>query len=284
MNGLDWALDLGLSRKVAALLGEDGKVITVDVPGAGDVNNSQEAIDFCVSGRGDVIIRKKGGEEVTATVAFDKSDISYINEGGGVNPLVRGELFSIYAAEALIDVPVAIITERCYIEGIGFVSRDSRTDFYNGAALLIGGEATALPFGVYLYNCRFPKWGFTNSKGLSIEGTTDTRIEKCGWEGVSQDFTNAIYTQGACENLDIIGNIFRDCAAAIKYGAFAGGGPDAIIAHNYFFKVALDPSGNAPTLFADNWLMTATDGTSYTLTVDQCNALGIQFSNNHYPE
>lgn len=283
-RGIDWALELGLARKVAALLGEDGTVITVDVPGAGDVNNSQEAIDHCVSGRGDVIVRKKGGEEVTATVAFDKSDISYIAEGGGVNPFARGELFSIYAAAALVDVPAAIITERCYIEGIGFVSRDSRTDFYNGAALLIGGMATALPFGAYLYGCRFPKWNLTNSKGLAIEGCSNTRIELCDFEGVGADFLAGIYAQGACENLDIIKNIFRDCAIGIEFGSFAGGGPDALIKSNHFFKLALKIPSAAPTMFCDNWLMTATDEASYTDTVDTLNGRGVQFQDNHYPE
>jgi hypothetical protein len=284
-KGVDWGLELGLARKVSALLGEDGKVITVDVPGAGDVNNSQEAIDFCVSGRGDVIVRKKGGEEVTATVDFDKSDISYIAEGGGVNPFARGELFSIYAAAALVDLPVAIITERCYIEGIGFVGRDSRTDYYNGAALLIGGLATALPFGVYLYECRFPKWGLDNSLGVALEGGTDCRIERCSFEGVTQDFSAGIYAQGACENLDIIKNIFRDCTYGIEFGSFAGGGPDALILSNHFIgSKALNIPSAAPALFADNWLMTATDSASYSDTVDNLNALGVQFADNHYPE
>ena len=272
----------------------DGLVFGVD-PGNGNDNHRgdrvgkplktmQAAIDKCVAGRGDKILRFPGGEEVTATVTFDCSGITVEAVDYGCQPMANGEIFATYSAAALVDVPVATITERCVLKGLGFVSRDSTTLFYGGAALLIGGEADAGPFGVHILNCRFPKWGLTNTKGISIEGASDTRIEGCGFEGVGSDLTVGIYAQGAVENLDILGNTFRDCTTGIVFGDFAGGGPDAIIAHNKFFKVAFSSPNAAPTLICDNWLMTATDGTSYTLTVDQCNALGVQFADNHYPE
>ena len=40
----------------------------------------------------------------------------------------------------------------------------------------------------------------------------------------------------------------------------------------------------APSIVYDNWLETATDGLSYSGTVDELNALGIQFSDQHYAE
>ena len=272
----------------------DGEVFGVD-PGNGNDNyrgdrvgkplkTMQAAINKCVAGRGDVILRFPGGEEISTTVAFNKSGITVRCVDYGCQPMAHGETHSMYSAATHTDEPVAIITERCVIDGMGFVSRDSNTLFYGGAALLIGGEADAGPFGVHILNCRFPKWGLDNSKGIAIEGASDTRIEGCGFEGVGSDFTVGIYAQGAVENLDIIGNTFRDCTTAIVFGAFAGGGPDAVIAHNKFFKVAFSSPNAAPALICDNWLMTATDGTSYTLTVDQCNALGVQFADNHYPE
>lgn len=283
MSGVDWYLQL--QRKLQKLLGEDGKVFTVDPNGGADCESSQEAIDACVSGRGDVIVRKAGGEEVTATVAFDKSGISYIAEGYGANGIAKGELFSIYAAAALVDVPVAIMTKRAYIEGIGFVSRDSIDTFYAGAALLIGGEADATPFGAHLFRCRFPKWGLDNSIGLGIEGSSDCRIEQCGFEGVGANFDAGIYVQGATANLDILDCIFRDCTYGIEYGSFAGGGPDALIKGCSFIgSKILSAATAAPTLIADCYSMLATDTGSYSGTVNALNALGIQMSDVHYAE
>lgn len=284
-KGIDWGLNLGLSEKVAGLLGEDGQVFTVNPSGGADFLSSQEAIDACVDNRGDVIVRYPGGEEVTATVAFNKKGISYIPMGFGANPIAKGELFSIYAAAALVDVPVAIITKRCYIEGIAFISRDSISTFYAGAALLIGGDADATPFGVHLFQCRFPKWGLDNSIGLAIEGSSDCRIEECGFEGVGSNFDAGIYVQGATANLDIINCVFRDCTYGIEYGAFAGGGPDALIKGCSFIgsKILTAPSA-APTILADLYSMLATDSGSYNTTVNALNALGIQMSDVHYAE
>ena len=272
----------------------DGLVFGVD-PGNGKdtysgerigkpLKTMQAAIDKCVAGRGDVILRFPGGESISTTVAFNKSGITVRCVDYGCQPMAHGELHSMYSAATHTDQPVAIITERCVIDGMGFVSRDSRADFYNGSALKIGSGGDAVVFGVHILNCRFPKWGLDNSKGISIDGASDTRIEGCGFEGVGSDLTVGIYAQGATENLDILGNTFRDCTTGIVFHTFAGGGPDAVIAHNKFFKIALSIPVTAPTLFCDNWLMTATDEPSYTLTVDQCNALGVQFADNHYPE
>lgn len=281
--GINWGQELGLARRVAGMLGEDGKVISVDASGAGDVNNSQEAIDFCVDARGDVIVRKAGGESVTETVAFNKKAISYITEGYGAAPGALGELFSIYADAGFIDGPVATITKRCYIEGIAFASKDAGSLYYAGAAALIGGMSDQNPFGAWLHLCRFPKWGFTNRIGLAIEGSSDCRVSSCFFEGVGADFDSGIYLQGAMANIDIWDNVFRDCTYGILTGNFAAG-PEAIIMRNIFHaSKALSVASAAPIFFADNWMSTATDTGSYNDTVTNLKNLGVEFVDNHYP-
>ena len=273
----------------------DGEVFYVD-PSSGSSSASggsptdafdtlQAGIDACTSGRGDVIMRLPGGEEVTETVTFNKSGIYVKAVTYGANPMATGELFSTYSASTFTDGPAATITSRCTIEGLGFVSRDTGASFYDGAAMLIGGEGTALPFGVHILNCRFPKWGLDNRIGLAIEGGSDVTVEGCSFEGVSADFDSGIYVQGASQNISIIGNHFRDCTYAVVFGAFAGGGPEAIIGHNVCEgSKLLSAPGTATAIVCDNWLMTATDSASYNTTVSALNAYGIQMSDNHYAE
>jgi len=245
----------------------------------------QNAIDLCTAGNGDVIVCLRGGQEVSASVAFDCSGITVIAVNRGLQPFANGEYFGIYAAAALVDVPVAIVTAPCRILGMGFVSRDSRTTFYNGAALLIGGLATAAPFGVHVKGCRFPKWGLDNSKGIGIEGGSDIMIEECDFEGGGADFEAGIYAQGALQNLVVRRNHFRDCEYAVEYGTFAGGGPHAMIGQNVVEDgKLLSAATAAPSIVFDNWLETATDTGSYNDTVDNLNAIGINFSDQHYAE
>jgi hypothetical protein len=278
-----------------ALLMGDGKVFYVD-PGNGNDSNegdtperafasTQQAIDQCVAGRGDLILRLPGGEEVTSTVNFNKNGIYVKVVTYGANSQAMGELASIYAAASFTDGPVATITARCTIEGMGFVSRDADSDFYNGAAMLIGGQADATPFGVHILRCRFPKWNLDNSLGIAIEGSSDTVIEECAFEGVGSDFDAGIYVQGATQNLTIIGNRFRDCTYAVEFGDFAGGGPHCMIGSNICEDAKLLSAGSAATgIVFDNWLETATDSGSYSTTVDTLNGYGLQISDNHYAE
>lgn len=276
----------------------DGKVFYVD-PGNGSASNTgtapddafstlQAGIDACVSGRGDLIYRLPGGEEVSQTVAFNKEGIYVKAVTYGANPFAMGELFSTYSASGFTDGPAATLTARCTIEGLGFVSRDTGSLFFSGAALLIGGEADASPFGVHLLNCRFPKWNLSNRIGVAVEGSSDCIIEGCDFEGVGSDFASGIYVQGATQNISILGNHFRDCTYAILFGAFAGGGPHCLIGHNVCEDSKLLSAGVAseanPGLVYDNWLEGATDSGSYNDTVDNLNTGGLVFSDQHYAE
>ena len=262
--------------------GAAGNVGSRDAP----VNTMAAALALCTSGRNDVIIRFPGGEEVTETCDFNVAGVTVIACTAGLAPGAKGEYFSMYAASTFTDGPVATITERCTISGMAFVSRDAGTTFYSGAAMLIGGEGTALPFGVHIHKCRFPKWNLDNSKGIAIEGTSDCLIEECYFEGVGSDFTTGIYVQGATQNLEIRNCRFRDCTYAITHGAFAGGGPHCIYKGNVVEDgKMLDSNSNAATgLIADNWFETAVGTSTFDVNYAALAALGLYCSGNNYAE
>jgi len=274
----------------------DGEVFYVDPGNGSDANSGTEAgdafatlqagIDACVSGRGDLILRLPGGEEVTQTVSFNKNGIYVKAVTYGVNPFASGELFSTYAAASFTDGPAATITARCTIDGLGFASRDTGATFYDGAALLIGGEADATPFGAHLINCRFPKWGLDNRIGLAVEGSSDCIIENCDFEGVGSNFDSGIYVQGATANITIRGNHFRDCTQGIQFGAFAGGGPDCIIQGNVAVHGSLlAVPGTAVGAVVDNYIPTKDVGNAFGGdSLATLEGYGLWFANNHYSE
>jgi hypothetical protein len=243
------------------------------------------AIAASVAGNGDVILLPRGGIEITSMIAQTKSGVRIIAVDDGMSPLARGEFNGIYADAAFVDGPAMQITVPCSIEGLAFVSRDTDATFYGGAALLLGGNADANPWGVWLKNCRFPKWGLDNRIGVAIEGSSNCLIEDCDFEGVGADFDSGIYVQGATQNLVIRRNHFRDCTYGILFGAFAGGGPHCIIQENVCEDSKLLSATSAATgLVCGNYLEGATDTGSYNDTVDNLNTLGLVFSGNHYAE
>ena len=274
----------------------DGQVFYVD-PSSGSAgaggsapddafSTLQAGIDACVSGRGDVIMRLPGGEEVTQTVTFNKSGIYVKAVTYGVNPKASGELFSTYAAASFTDGPAATITSRCTIDGLGFVSRDTGATFWSGAALLIGGDGGAGQFGTHIKNCRFPKWGLDNRIGLAVEGTSDVIIENCDFEGVTADFASGIYVQGATANISILGNVFRDCTQGIQFGAFAGGGPDCLIQGNVAVHGSLlAVPGAAVGAVIGNYIPTLDVANAYGGdTLATLEGYGLWFADNHYSE
>ena len=281
--------------EIMGLIG-DGKVFYRDNGNGFDENTGtqptnafktmQAAIDACVDGRGDVIMALPGGEEVTETVAFNKSGITVKAVTYGVNPFASGELFSLYAATTFTDGPAATITKRCTIDGLGFVSRDTGSTFFSGAAMLLGGDGLAGQFGTHILNCRFPKWGLDNRIGLAVEGTSDVIIENCDFEGVGSNFASGIYVQGATANISIKGNVFRDCTQGIQFGAFAGGGPDCLIQGNVAVHGSLlaVPSAAVGAVIG-NYIPTLDVASAYGGTsLGDLETLGLWFADNHYSE
>ncbi len=262
-----------------------GPTANLIVSGSGTGATMQQAIDAAVAGNGDVLLRVAGGEEVTTPVLFNKSGIRVIAVGPTLNPLVSGEYHSIYSASSLTDEPAAIVTERCVIEGMGFVSQDTGSLFYSGAALLIGGEADATPFGVHIKNCRFPKWGLANRIGIGVEGSSDLLIEDCTFEGVGSNLDIGIYIQGACANPIVRNCYFRDCTYAITHGAFTSG-PHFVYQGNVMHaSKLLDADGKTATgMVIDNYSPYVTNATTYNTTVSALQGLGMDFAGNHYTE
>ena len=248
----------------------------------------EASIAAAVAGNGDVILLKRGGIEVSSTVVFAKSGLRVIAVDDGLNPLVRGEFNGIFAAASFTDGPAVQVTSPTSFHGVGFVSRDTGATFFSGAALLLGGNGDANPFGAWLKNCRFPKWGLDNRIGLAIEGSSDCLIEECTFEGVGSAFAAGIYIQGAMQNLTIRNNYFRQCTAAVLCGTFTGApdGPHMFL-HGNFVEDGklLDTDGNAGLgLISDNFLETATNTASYDRSVADLKTAGYNFSGNHYSE
>ena len=246
----------------------------------------QTAIDLCVANRGDIIVVQRGNLDVTETITFNKAGITVIGQQFGISPFAHGEEISVLANASFTDGPVATITATCAIHNMAFVSRDTGATFFDGAAMLIGGLATALPFGVHIRGCRFPKWNVSNRIGIAIEGSSDVLIEDCDFEGVGADFDSGIYVQGACQNLSIRRNHFKDCTFGVEFGAFAGGGPHVMLGPDNVFEdgKVLSASNAATGLVFGNYSEGATDGGSYNSTVNTLNALGLVFSDMHYAE
>lgn len=251
----------------------------------------QKGIDTCVAARGDVIIRMKGGEAVTSTVLFNKLGITVVADVSGINPRFVGEYYSTYSSTLTAD-PVALISQPCTLIGLGFAGVDAGATFYDGAALLLRGSlsdtATAEPFGVHLYNCRFPKWGMANRIGIGIDGSSDCLIEHCTFEGVGGDFESGIYLQGAAQNIEISDCKFSDCDYALTLGAFAGGGPYLDFNHNTVIgadsKGVNTQANTAVGVIRNNWFNTDVGASTYDRTVDQLDTQGIQCMGNHYKD
>lgn len=274
----------------------DGKVFWRDASGGSDSNSGLTPTEakatmaaahaLCVSGRGDTILCLPGGEEVTSTLVFNKANVRVIAVHAA-NRLARGEYVSMYAGASFTDGPVAQVTAGgVAFEGIGFVSRDTGATFYDGAALLLGGLATAAPFGTHILNCRFPKWNLSNRIGIAIEGGSDILIEECSFEGVGSDFASGIYVQGAVQNLEVRGCRFRDCTNAITHGAFAGGGPHCIYIDNVVEdgKMLNSGSNTATGLITTNHLELAVGTASFDVNYAALAALGLYCSGNYYAE
>ncbi len=279
----------GIIEHIAAiglLKNKTAQVFVVDPSDSGFT--IQDAIDACVAGNGDIIVKTPGGHEVTEAVNFNKSGITLIAAHRGLNPLIQGEFNAIFAAASYTDGPAAIISAPTTIIGIGFASRDTGSLFFSGAALLVGGAAAGA-FGVHLKYCRFPKWGLDNRIGLALAGgaaISDMLIEECTFEGVGSNFQAGIYMQGALQNITIRRNYFRQCTAAVKLGAIADAVGPHMFYHENFIEdgLTLDSQGNtADGLVAGNWGELAA-ASSYDASVATLQGQGIQFSGNHYSE
>ncbi len=268
-----------------AIRGNDWKINpTATIYRATDEASLIAALAAATAGVGDIVLIDPGGIEVSSTVLVTKSRVRILGTDVGVNPLVRGEYSGIFAAAGFTDGPVMKVSVPCEIGGIGFAGRDTGALFFSGASLLLGGDADANPFGAWIHDCRFPKWGLAARIGIGVEGSSDVLIEDCGFEGVGSALAVGIYVQGATQNITIRRNHFRQVTAAIQYGAFTSG-PHAIIDRNVVEDgLILDSQANtAPSFVIDNYSELAA-ASSYDASVGTLQGQGIQFAGNHYTE
>ncbi len=248
----------------------------------------QEAIDACVSSRGDRITIARGTETVTEAVNFNKTGIIVEVQDFGGPRKSMGEYTALLASDAYTDGPVAIFTAPCTVIGLGFAGRDEGATFFSGASALIGGLATASPFGVHLYQCRFPKWDLDARYGLAIEGSSDCVIEDCTFEGVGSDLEAGIYMQGATANLEIKDNRFVDCDFAMEFGTITGNGPGPDLDFHGNRVIGADSKGidtNGQTgrgLIWNNYFNTDAGVSTFDRSTADLETAGFFLSGNHY--
>ncbi len=272
----------GALRRAGITLNPNAQRMVVDPSITGEL---QSAIDNGVSGNGDLILVGRGGHETAATIDFDVSGLQIFAVDDGLNPLARGEFNGIYGASSLNDAPTVKISAPCHVRGLGFAGYDAGALFWSGAACLIGGDADATPFGVWMDQCRFPKWNLANRIGLSIEGSSDVLVSWSSFEGVGSAFDAGIYIQGAMQNLTVFHNFFRQCTAAVQTGAFAGGGPHLMMSENAVEDgLILDTQGHTGTGFIYDNFSELAHGNSYDAAVSVLQGNGWQISGNHYKE
>lgn len=252
------------------------------------LNDLAEAIDGCVSSRGDRIVVARGYMEVTETIAFNKTGITVMVQDFGGPRKSMGEYTAIIAADTYTDGPVVTITSPCTIVGLGFVARDTGSLFFEGASVLIGGAGSAAPFGAYLYQCRFPKWEWGTRFGLSIEGGSDCLVEDCVFEGATSDFEAGIYLQGATANLEIKDNKFTDCDYSMVFGVITSGGPGPDLDYHGNRILGADSKGidtNGQTgkgLIWGNYFNTAVGTSTFDAVVSTLETNGWICSGNNY--
>ena len=246
-----------------------------------------DALTAAVAGNGDVILLPRGSTyDITATITVNKSGVRIIATEDGLSPLAHGEFVALVANASFTDGPVMTVEGPCKLEGIGFASRDTGANFFAGAALLIGGLATAAPFGVWVEKCRFPKFNLDNRIGISVEGSSNVLIEDCDFEGIGADFDAGVYIQGATQNIVVRNNHFRQCTDAIRLGAFTSGGPEMIIDHNYVYDgLMVNTQANSGTgLICDNFIGALAAGAAYDVDVAAMKTAGFELAGNHYSE
>ena len=246
-----------------------------------------DALTASVAENGDVILLPRGSTyDITATIVINKSGVRLLATEDGMSPLARGEFTGFVANASFTDGPVVTVNGPCELSGIAFASRDTGANFFSGAALLLGGAADANPFGAWVHGCRFPKWGLDNRIGIAVEGSSNCLIEESDFEGVGADFNSGIYVQGATQNIVIRKNHFRQCTAAVKFGAFAGGGPECIIDENIVYDGKMvDTDGNNGTgLFCRNVIGALAAGAAYDRDVSTLITAGWELSGNSYTE
>lgn len=265
----------------------------------------QAAINACVDLRGDVVLVGPRTYVVTTPILFNKKGITVaaLYDFGGDQD--NGERTTINA-DATVGIAAAVISEPCTIIGLGFDSANAATGIYNGGTVQLGpGSGFDGGNYVHIHKCRFANWGHA-VYGIDSNYNDYVKITECDFDGTINGFGNSANVFAGGINLTqghyvtVEGCTFRGCTYAIVHGT-----PNpASASHsntNFIYKGNRIISDTAAAvkmvnfntlatyttqngLVADNWLMTATNATSYSDTVSNIEAVGVGFSGNHYKE
>lgn len=251
----------------------------------------QSAIDAAVSGRGDVIMLAPGRHAPTDVIYCNKAGITLQAENYGVNPRQPEASTWIYPTAAWATGPVFIVTQPVAMIGIEAVPRvvaHGGTNLTTGAAVCIDGDAGGESGSFnYFKDCRFVNW-WGAPYGIFFWGGSYTMIENCTFEGLTAGVLFFARVTNPTFN-DVVGCVFTDCTAGVEI--MAGSTPgNILIKSNVFidytdaidFNQAGGGAGNG--LVCDNFYETATDAATYDCTVAQAQAIGWNFSGNHYSE
>ena len=247
----------------------------------------QAAINACDNWRGDVVICKAGTQTVTTPVLFNKKGITVMAENIGLPMRAKGERFMLYGSHT--DGPAAIISYPCRVIGMGFCGSEAA-----GGSLEIDGTTGGFNGGNFagLEYCRFSHWGIAKAHALILQGTGDVEVAHCYIDGYTAGYTVAaiqceLATASGTWATYIHDNLFMNpttYAIKMKTSAVPVRGivyNNQLIGSGKFFD---DNDVTGSFGFYGNWLPTATDTGSYADTIDNLQAAGYDFADNHYAE
>jgi hypothetical protein len=251
-----------------------------------------QGITNATDGRGDLVLVSPGTYNPTAAITVDKADIRLIAVPIGGNPEQPENGTVVYPAASYDTGPMFIVEAPCTIQGFDIVTRN--TGPHGGAiataaaSLVFDGDGGSYNGGFcHIKNCRFVDWWGAVS-GIYFIGGAYNLIENCVFESFDSgiqfysgthnptynvirrcwfvDNTNGIemVVGSTPHNVVIQENIFMDYTDAIDFNQAGGGAGDGLV--------------------CGNWFETATDAATYDCTVAQAQAIGWNFSGNHYSE
>lgn len=243
----------------------------------------QEAIDRCTANAGDIIVRKRGTETVSAPVQFNKRGITVVRQDYGHPATVSGESFTTYNDQAA-GLSAAVITEPCRLVGLGFATADISEE-----ALLIQGTGGFDGGFNSIEFCRFAAWNGAVDAGARTIGGALNHFYGCEFDGLFTGFgTGGIIMENDDAFVPFYPRVEQCRFMALGAGNHAivhsGAAPvEVLYAHNYMGSSGafLDNGDLAASgLVADNWL----GGADQTAMFSNLTNSTMRIVDNHYDE
>ncbi len=245
----------------------------------------QDAIDQTVAHRGDVIYVGRSYTPITSTLAFNKIGISVIAMEYGMNTKMQGEYFC-HDFSTTTTEPAAIITQPCFIHGLGFHTGWAAAGSYQ---VLIDNNI----YGTHLHNCRFTDWATGCDYGLQLNACKNTLIEDCSFEGNADSPTRFVagIAQSTTATNNAMNNQVKDCTFTYCTNAIHHIGSSAPMNVQYGpgnittevgTKFLHSRAGSGNGMVFGNFFCTAEGTATYDLTVANIETAGIMCTGNEY--